>query len=263
MYIEGIKNGNRLMERVREINPVKPVLILKGGLSGSGARAAASHTGSMAGDDKIWDAFFKQTGAVKVDSLEEMGEAAMTLLNVSPITRSQAAVLSGGGGNTVMNGDVCAREGVEVPALSQETIAGLSELVTLVNQGLANPLDVPSIIAYPPTWRKTFKLLNTDPAVDVVILELHRMMFSPNLYGDGMSLVSAFIQGLNDFNQDFPDGKPIVVAISDQGYLSEADDCIRLLREGGITVYPSLPRACRALRRVADYHGFLKRKSGK
>ncbi|MBW1902948.1 MAG: CoA-binding protein [Deltaproteobacteria bacterium] len=259
MYIEGIRDGNRFMELVREINSVKPVIILKGGLSSSGARAAASHTGAMAGDEKIWDAFFKQTGAIKVDSLEEMGEAVMTLLNINPITRTQVAVFGIGGGNTVMNGDICANEGVEVPALSPETIAGFSELVSLVNQGLANPMDAPSLIGDPSNLRKTLKLLSTDPVVDVAILALNRGFFSPSLYGDGMSRVSALVQGLKDFNQDFPAGKPIVVAISDQGYLSEAESCIRLLREGGITAYPSLPRACRALRRVASYHKFLKR----
>jgi acyl-CoA synthetase (NDP forming) len=248
------------MELVREINPVKPVIILKGGLSSSGARAAASHTGAMAGDEKIWDAFFKQTGAIKVGSLEEMGEAVMILLNIKPITRTQAAVFGVGGGNTVMNGDICANEGVEVPALSPETIAGFSELVSLVNQGLANPMDAASLIGDPSNLRKALKLLSTDPVVDVAILALNRMLYSPSLYGDGMSRVSALIQGLKDFDQDYPDGKPIVVAISDQGYLSEAESCIRLLREGGITAFPSLSGACRALRRVADYHGFLKRK---
>jgi len=72
-YLEGVRDGRRLMEIVRRINPVKPVIIWKGGLTSSGARAAVSHTGSLAGNRQIWGAFFKQTGAIEVNSIEEMG----------------------------------------------------------------------------------------------------------------------------------------------------------------------------------------------
>ncbi len=65
MYLEGIKNGRRLLQLLTRINRRKPVIILKGGLTESGARAVSSHTGSMAGGEKIWDAVFRQSGAVQ------------------------------------------------------------------------------------------------------------------------------------------------------------------------------------------------------
>jgi acyl-CoA synthetase (NDP forming) len=66
MYLEGIRDGGKLTRIVRQVNPVKPVIIWKAGLTESGARAAMSHTGSLAGDGQIWEAFFEQTGAVRV-----------------------------------------------------------------------------------------------------------------------------------------------------------------------------------------------------
>ncbi len=261
MYVEGIKDGKRFLDVVREVNAEKPVIILKGGLSSSGSRAAASHTGSIAGDEKIWDAFYKQTGAIKVDSLEEMGEAVVALLQLSPITRAQVAVLGVGGGNTVLNGDICAKEGIEAPALSPQTIKGFSELITLVNQGIANPMDAPTLIGIPSNLRRALELLNDDQAIDVVVMSLNRYFYSSELYGDGMSRVSAIIQNIKELEQDFPDGKPIVVAAVDHGFPGEAEKCIQELRKAGITAYPSLSRACRALRRLAGYHGFVKRKS--
>jgi acetyltransferase len=260
MYIEGIRDGRRFLETVREINPVKPVIILKGGLSSSGARAAASHTGAMAGDEKIWDAFFKQTGAIKVDSLEEMGEVVMSLLHIKPITRAQVAVLGIGGGNTVLSGDICSNEGLEVPALSPQTIKSFSEFISLVNQIMANPMDAPFVIADPSNLYKGLGLLSNDPVIDVVVLSLNAAFYSATLYGDGTSRLYELIQGLKAFIHDFPDGKPVVAAISDQGYPSEAEMCIGKLIKAGIPAFPSLARACRALRRLAGYHGFLKRK---
>ena len=122
-------------------------------------------------------------------------------------------------------------------------------------------MDAAVVIANPLNLRKSLELLSADPVVDVVIMALNRALYSPTLYGDGISRVSELIQGVKAFNQDFSDGKPVVVALSDQGYLSEAEECINKLRASGMMVYPSLSRACRALRRLAGYHKFLKRKS--
>jgi len=214
----------------------------------------------MAGDEKIWDAFFRQTGAIKVDSLEEMGEAVLTLLHLNPITRAQAAVFGIGGGNTVQNADTCAHEGLVVPAFSPRTLKGFSEFISLVNQGMANPVDSPFFIANPLYLRKTIELLDADSSIDVIVMALNRGFYSPTLYGDGLSRLSALIQSLEELHRDFPNGKPVVVALSDQGYLSEAENCMDVLREAGIPAYPSLDRACRALRRVTAYHGFLKKR---
>ena len=75
-YLEGIKNGNRIVQVARETVKVKPIIILKVGRSGAGARAAASHTGSLAGDDIIAEAAFKQGGIVRVSNVDELFDMA-------------------------------------------------------------------------------------------------------------------------------------------------------------------------------------------
>ncbi len=260
VYVEGIKDGRRFMEVVREINPIKPVIILKGGLTHSGARAASSHTGSMAGDKKIWEAFFKQTGALKVDSVEEMGEAAMTMLHLRPIVGVRVAVIGTGGGNTVLNGDICSGEELEVPALSPRTIAGFSEFVSLVNQGMANPMDLAFPFGSAENLLKTLELLDVDPMIDAVILTVGHWIYSKKFGLEDLNMASYLIQGMKEFGHKHPDGKPIIVAVSDEEAPGEAERFIRELREAGIVVFPSLPRASRALRRIASYHQFLQKK---
>ncbi|MFC2018320.1 CoA-binding protein, partial [Chloroflexota bacterium] len=84
MYLEGVQDGRKLIKKVSEINPTKPVIVWKGGKSEWGSRAASSHTGSLAGNRAVWDSFFKQTGAVSVNSLDELADVTMTFLYLTP-----------------------------------------------------------------------------------------------------------------------------------------------------------------------------------
>ena len=253
VYLEGVKNARRFFEQVKKICPEKPVIILKGGLTDSGARAAASHTGAMAGDKKIWDTFFKQTGAIRVYSLDEMAETTYCFLKLKPISRMQAAVLGVGGGATVSNGDICAREGIILPALSLQTKRGLSEFIPLVNQGIANPLDVPAVIFNYKALSKTLEVLNADPEIDIIILNIPSRILS----GDPGDLLTGFKKVLNTFTAEHPDAKPIAVALSESVYLSMTENGVHELRKAGIIAFSSLSTACRAIRRFVDYHKFL------
>jgi acyl-CoA synthetase (NDP forming) len=249
-YIEGVKNARRFFELAHAICPEKPIIILKGGLTDAGARAAASHTGSMAGERTIWETLFKQTGAVSVGSLDEMAEATYCFLHLKPLCRMQAAVIAVGGGATVSSGDMCAREGLVVPALSPATIRGLSEFIPLVNQGIANPLDIPGIVFNRDAMSKTFEVLNTDPEIDVILMNIPARIFS----GTRGDLLGMFVEMVKDFTQNHDDAKPIVVALSEGARLGMTESGVRGLRQGKIVAFSSLPKACRALRRFAGYH---------
>jgi acyl-CoA synthetase (NDP forming) len=255
MYLEGVKNSRRLLEQVRETCVSKPVIILKSGLSESGARAASSHTGSMAGDKKMWDAFFRQTGAVQVQTIEEMAETALCFLKLKkPLTRVQSAVLGIGGGTTVNNGDTCTREGIDVPKLSDQSIDELSKFIDLTNQGISNPMDIPGVIFNFDALTKTLDVLNKDPKIDCVILTLLARMFS----GPMEPMLPHFTTFLNKYAQEHPDSKPIVVSFSEEVYLSWLEKCVGEFRKAGILAFPSLAGACGALKRFAGYHKSVK-----
>lgn len=253
VYLEGIQDGGRLTKLVRQINSAKPVIVWKSGISYSGSRAAASHTGSLAGDQQVWDAFFKQTGAIRVGSISEMAEVAMVLLRLKPSPGKRVAVLGAGGGDSVAIGDICAQEGLDVPPLSPETREKLLEFVSLVNQGVSNPMDVPTVIADVSQLRRTLELLTADPVIDIIIMHVVAAWFA----GPLCSVMSEFAECILSFTGENLRGKPIVLAVTNESEVEGADKYIRQLREAGLTVYTSLRRACRALYRFANYYEFI------
>lgn len=255
MYIEGIKDGRRFADLVRQIVPHKPVIIWKGGLTSSGARATASHTGSLAGDSQVWHAFFEQTGAIRVGSIEEMADVTMTLLQLKPVLGRRVVVFGGGGGNNVATADICTEEGLDVPALSAKTTAKLLEFVPLVNQSVVNPMDAGSIFAPVTLLQRAMETVAADPLIDVIILHIGAD-FAKWLSPEDQA---KFKKCASDFNRQNPWGKPVVMAVQHQANAALAEEYVNDLREAGITTYDSLRSACRALRRFASYHQFIAR----
>jgi len=249
MYTEGVRDGRRLFDLVRRTNPVKPVIIWKGGLSEAGARAAASHTASLGGDRQVWDAFFKQTGAIAVGSTEEMAEVAMTLLHRHQPRGHRAVVLSGGGGNNVATGDICTQEGLDLEPLSPQTRETLQAFVSTVNQGLTNPMDVPGVLSSGPLLRRVLEVLLSDDRVDAIILHMAASFFTEEMAGS----VSDFQRVIAETLQHGPVSKPIVMALDTAYSYDGTEACAQQFRSVGVPAYVSIRSACRALRRVADY----------
>ncbi|MFC1944874.1 CoA-binding protein [Chloroflexota bacterium] len=264
MYLEGVKDGRRLTELVRRTNLVKPVIIWKGGLTESGARAVNTHTGTLAGDKQIWDTFFKQTGAIRVYSLAEMADILMTLLRLRSALGRRVAVLgNSGGGTNVARGDICAEEGIEVPVLSHEIRKKLMEFVSLVNQSVINPMDVPGVFVDASQLERAVSLVSADHLIDFIILHISDDFF--NIIGskkDSTEQIFAFKKCILGFADDSWGGKPVVVAKQTLDRDGDVSNFTQHLRETGIIIYGSLRRSCRALSRFARYHEFLAENSG-
>jgi len=253
MYVEGTKDGRKLARLVKEISPVKPVVVWKGGLTPPGARATTTHTASLAGDRQVWASFFKQTGAIQVGSIEEMADVCMTLIQVQPFRGKRMAIFGGGGGNNVATADICGEEGIELPPPSMETRSKLLEFVTLVNQSVVNPMDAGSLFGSMAQLNRALQIVASDPRIDAMILHLGAD-FARWLSSQGMADLKSCILR---FNREDSSQKPVVVAIQEQENAAVAAEFVSELRDSGVTTFSSLRRACRAFRRVADYRRFL------
>ena len=139
-YLEGIKDGNRLVRKVRETIKNKPIIALKVGRSAAGARAAASHTGSLAGDDLIVDAAFRQAGIVRVANIDELFDLAEVFCNCPFPNGNRVAILSEGGGDNSIAADNAEINGMQVPVLSQETQEKIKPFL-LQGMPASNPID--------------------------------------------------------------------------------------------------------------------------
>lgn len=146
LYIESAKHGRQLFDVLRSARALKPVIILKGGRTEDGAIAASSHTGSMAGDDRVWEALAKQTGSILVETLNEFINVALafSLLVPRPKTPTQQVVLFGnGGGASVLGTDSFSRMGLRVPKFQSSTLELLAALNLSPGTSILNPIDAP------------------------------------------------------------------------------------------------------------------------
>ncbi len=254
IYLEGIRQGRCFKEVVKNASSVKPVILWKGGLTTPGSRAASSHTGSMAGSHEIWRGLYQQTGAVSVESLEEMAEAAMAFHLLKPISGARAAVLTMGGGSTVEAGDMCGRENLDVPKFTPETAQALAGLVSTVNQGLSNPMDLPGLMNDPVGFPRVLRLIAADPNIDIILVGLPAQQIASG-YG-------FIVQQIKAFNEEAPNSKQIVAAATDNWGLYETESQNRRLREWGVCAFSSVAGACRAINRLAAYYHHVGRAAG-
>jgi acyl-CoA synthetase (NDP forming) len=257
MYLEGVKDGRRLLERVATINRTKPILILKGGLTESGARTVASHTGSLAGGEKIWRAFFRQTGAIPVESLEKMAEVAAALHYLPPCRGRAVAILGTGGGIGVAAADSCARAGLAMPALRPELMEQLRQFIPPAGNMIRNPIDAHIIWLELERLGPTLQLLAAEPYLDMFVISLHLDW----LQGiDGGVHVDKIGRYIAQEARKHLNGKPLVVVWRQYQPIAEIRQTrIRLeaqLRAAGIPVYEGLDRAVCALAKVSAYHAF-------
>jgi acetyltransferase len=141
IYAEAVTQARKFMSAARRAARVKPVIVVKGGRAAEGARAAASHTGALAGADIVYDAAFRRAGMLRVNELEELFDAAATLARMSPQRGDQLAIVSNGGGAGVLATDRLIAEGGRLAALGPATIEKL-DAVLPATWSRANPVDI-------------------------------------------------------------------------------------------------------------------------
>jgi len=140
-YIEGTSDGRRLRRVLAKAASRKPVVVYKGGYTAGGARAAASHTGALAGSDAAWEGLLKQAGAVKVHGVDEMVDMMVALLRMAPPRGVNACAVGNGGGASLLATDELERAGFRLPPIPPEIRERLKRLVPLAGSMLRNPID--------------------------------------------------------------------------------------------------------------------------
>ncbi|MCD6210897.1 MAG: acetate--CoA ligase family protein [Methanophagales archaeon] len=138
MYLEDVSEGSRFMRVVREVSRTKPVVVMKSGMTEAGAKAASSHTGSIAGSVEAYRAAFAQAGIVEATSIQELFDFSLTLSRIQRI-KGGIAIVTNSGGPGVMAADAIEESGLELTAFERETMEKLHPL-QLANS--YNPIDV-------------------------------------------------------------------------------------------------------------------------
>ena len=141
IYIEGLTEGRKFLTQARKTGFRKPIVLIKAGKSQAGMRATSSHTGSLAGEDKIYDAAFKQAGILRVEGVEEMFDLCRALIQYPKIKGKKIGVITNSGGPAVLATDKLEELGLEVSEPSENLKNRLKELLP-PNVALGNPFDL-------------------------------------------------------------------------------------------------------------------------
>ena len=168
LYVEAVTAARKYMSAARAAARNKPVVIVKAGRSREGARAATSHTGALAGSDAVYDAAIRRAGMLRVDTTDDLFNAAETLARAQPLRGARLAIMTNGGGPGVMATDALIEIGGELPALSEASLRALDHVLP-PNWSRANPID---IVGDAPAERyvQTMDALLADRDVDAVLL---------------------------------------------------------------------------------------------
>ncbi len=141
-YIESVSAGRRLFEAVKRCAAAKPTIILKGGVNPSGARAANSHTGALAGSVDIFEALCRQTGAVRARTMDGLQDLLIAASTKARHVAGRGVALAGGpGGFAVLSADAIHAAGLEVPEMPPEVQQELHEFVPVAGSSVRNPID--------------------------------------------------------------------------------------------------------------------------
>jgi len=258
MYLESVQDGRRFFRVAKEVGRRKPVIIWKGGQTEAGALTAASHTGAMSGEWRIWEALFRQTGAVPVHSMNDWADAILAFARLPAPDGPGVFLIGGGGGHSVAHGDTCIREGLQVPRLSAATMESLRRSVPMAGSIAGNPLDMFRIFQDAAYLGEVLDLAYEDPAVGAIIVDrvIPRNIFHlPDLPDPTPETIRVLKSKRHPkptvFSVDSEGGDPDLAA---RGAALRAQFC-----RAGIPAYPSTRRAARALVRLHRYHDFRSR----
>jgi acetyl coenzyme A synthetase (ADP forming)-like protein len=246
LYLESFGNPRKFARIARRVARSKPIVAMKAGRTGAGARAASSHTAALAGSEAAVDALFHEAGVLRVESLEDLLDVT-GLLAGQPLPRGRrVAVLTNAGGLGILCADACERSGLTLPALADETVEQLRTFLP-AEASLANPIDMLGS-AVGTSYEQALGHLLRDPATDAVIV-----LFVPPVVAGAREVASAIARAVERAGQH---EKPVLTCVIDSGGIPE-----ELLAAPAATFAFPEAAAC-ALGRAAERMEWLRRPQG-
>ncbi|MEM0240427.1 MAG: acetate--CoA ligase family protein [Candidatus Nezhaarchaeales archaeon] len=238
LYVEGIERGDEFAKVAREVSIKKPIVALKAGVTEVGAKAASSHTGSMAGSEIAYTTAFKQFGVIKADCLSDFLDAAKCFGSQPLPKHGNVVIITNAGGPGILAADACGKLGLRLAHLGADVI---NELIRILPPAAStnNPIDVLGD-ARADRYQAVLTILSAKEELDCLV-----MVLSPQAMTEPDEVAKLLV----DFKVKKPEK---VVVASFLGGLKVAN-AISILRSGGIPNYDSPERAIKALNSLISY----------
>ena len=227
MHVEDLKDGRAFASVAKRVSRTKPIVVLKAGRTSLGAKAANSHTGALAGDDRVYDAVFRQSGVIRAKTLNDMLEFARGLAVLPTPKGENVLILTGAGGSGVLLSDACVDNDLSLMAMPTDLDAAFREFIPPFGAA-GNPVDITG--GEPPTtYRATIDLALRDERIHSLVLGYwHTIITPPMVFAEllGEAVANARAEG-ND--------KPVVCSLVGDVEIEQAAE---YLMERNILAYP-------------------------
>ena len=247
LYLESFGNPRRFTQIARRVGRTKPIAAVKSGRTSAGARAASSHTGSLAGAANAVDALCHPSGVIRTDTIEELFDVAMVLANQPLPHGARVGIVTNAGGPAIMATDACESHGLELPALAESTMSALRGFLA-PEASVRNPVDMIAS-ATPESFEKTVRVVAEDPGVDALLV-----IYVPPIVTTPLEVAQAIVRGARAASEHLAargeKPKPILSCFMGAHGVPEG---LRSLQEGHIPSYPFPESAVLALSRVWRY----------
>ena len=217
LYLEGIKSGRRFIEEARAVVPLKPIIALKVGRFESGRKAAASHTGALAGEENAYNAAFRRAGVLRAETSEELFDQARALAWCPLPLGNRTAVLTNAGGPGVTAADALEARGLIMAEFGSVTLDSLGKILPAA-ASLQNPVDMLAT-ATPDQFAECLQVLLEDPGIDSVMV----IFPTPPMHTAG-SVAKALIPVIHQAE------KPVVISVMGERLIQEAVEHLRAAR---------------------------------
>lgn len=279
-YIEGVQDGRAFFDALKRCALVKPTVVLKGGLTQSGSRAAHSHTGSLAGSTEVFDAACRQAGAVRAETMEDLLDLVVAASTGARKVRGKGVVLLGGGGGgfAVLSADAIDREGLTVPRMPKAAVDQMRTFIPVAGSSVNNPIDAMPDADH---MDEMLRIVATAEGIDIVMMspmsgrpaagaqtaQQMRAAMSPQSADQPISeeaskaMVDAAKQSASHMRRMQDETGALFVGIQRGGRMARmmgmgSEAFSQAAYEQGIAAFPSVTRAARTLSQVLKWRAY-------
>lgn len=246
-YLEGVKYGREFIRISSRVSKKKPIIVVKSGNTDAGARAVSSHTGTLAGSAKAYEAAFKQAGIIRANTIRDLFNYA-TAFSYQPLPKGKkVAIITNAGGPGIMATDECEESDILLASLEKETIDGLKEFLPEA-ANFYNPIDILGD-ALADRYKKTLEVVVKDCNVDAVVV-----LLSPQAMTQPYRTARAIVEVMEN------SGKSITVLTSFMGG-SEVEKAVKFLAEKNIPNFDIPEEAIDTLKVMMEHTDWKSRRS--
>jgi len=259
LYLESIRRPRHFLEVARRVTRIKPVMVLYVGGTEAGARSGMSHTGSLAGDDRLYNALFRQAGILRVHSIGDLFTFGFAMASQPALKGNRIGIVSHSGGPVTSIADACERNGLEVPVFSQALQKNLEDVLPTTASG-ANPVDL-TFSLDPGTMAVEIprRILESGEVDGVIIHGIMGSSFRDVIANQLKGIVEVPVEAMAEAEEktlaelaDMPRqyGKPVICSsFMDRNQ----DNCTRFLQDHGVPVLYGPEKAVRAMAYLHRY----------